>query len=260
MEETLTASPASERGIQHSCREVLRVVLNSLLDSEQPISPETWQQNAGFISAEAIGDVLGRSLHGVPFDGMARALLPNWTAKWVWADPIDPSSFETYHWLVENGLLGLEGNGLRIFFADDGRHFKNKEGGHLLPRLSEAEYMLSQRDILQVGLRGPREDIQYEPFQYEPFRTSRSVYERIREILAASGPEGTHYVHSVTTVVPGADWIAEVDLDRRLIDLKGQATPLATLARLAVRFFSRAGGVQGLDRFLGTDASVTEHE
>ena len=157
-----------------------------------------------------------------------------------------PPIFDTYEWLIDDGLLGLEVSDLRTFFADDGRHFKDKEGGNALPPLSHAQIMLSQPGLLEVGLRGSIEGI-----RYESLRTTGSVFDRIQEILAA--PEaGSYGVRSVTTVVPGTDWVADIDLDRQVIDLKGQSTPVSTLARLAARFFSRAVDVQGLDHFLAT--------
>ena len=48
----------------------------------------------------------------------------------------------------EQKSVGLEVNDLRIYFADDGRHFKDKEGGNPLPMLSEAQQMLSQRGLI----------------------------------------------------------------------------------------------------------------
>lgn len=72
--------------------------------------------------------------------------LPYWTAKWAWAErEARPPLFEGYDWLIDNGLLGIEAGDLTVYFADDGRHFKDKEGGHQLPRLAEAQQMLSQR-------------------------------------------------------------------------------------------------------------------
>jgi hypothetical protein len=226
----------------------LREVLNSLLDSDQPIAPETWQRNAGFIRAEEIGRVLGRNLRGAKFNEMAHALLPYWTAKWAWAERgASPPLFESYDWLIDNGLLGLEAGDLTVFFADDGRHFKDKEGGHQLPRLAEAQQMLSQPGVLEVGLRGAMEGI-----RYEPLRASSSVYARIQEILSAPGAR-SYAVQAVRAVVPGTDWDADVDLDRQIIDLHGQSTPVAVLALMACRFFSRGGVVtQRLEHFLAT--------
>lgn len=225
----------------------LRDVLLSLLKSTGPVAPETWQRNAGFIRAEDIGRILGRSLRGGKFNEMAHALLPNWTAKWVWTECAEsPPLFENYDWIVDNGLLGIDASDIQTFFADDGRHFKDKAGGAMLPLLSEAQQMLSQSGLMQVGLKGTMEGIRYEPLS----RTGSGVFHRLQALLSA--PEAPSYrVQSVRTVVPGTDAVADVDLDRRIIDLQGQSTPVASLARLAARFFSRAD-VDGLDHFLAT--------
>jgi hypothetical protein len=233
--------------------EELREVLLSLLESRSSVAPETWQRNAGFIRAEDIGQVLGRSMRGGRFNEMAHALLLNWTAKWVWAsrDP-SPPIFDAFEWLIEDGLLGLAVSDLRVFFADDGRHFKDKESGNPLPRLSEAEAMLSHAGVMEVGLRGTTEGI-----RYESLVSNARPFERIREIIIAPGG-GEYRVGSVSTIVPGTDWIAEVDLDRQLIDFKGEATPVATSARLAARFFARGIDSRQLDHFLATGRSMEE--
>jgi hypothetical protein len=228
-------------------RESLREVLWSLLRSERPVEPETWQRNAGFIRAEDIGVILGRDIRGGTFNTMAHALLPNWTAKWAWASrSVGVPLFETYQWLVSNGLLGLEVNDLEVFFADDGRHFKDKEGGNPLPRLSETQDILSEPGVQTVGLRGTQEGI-----RYEPLGGVGLVYERLQQVLAGPGPE-SYRVQSVTTTVPGTDWVADLDFDRQVIDLRGQPTPIAQLGRIATRFFSRAQSAEGLDHFLAT--------
>lgn len=230
----------------------LREVLLSLLDSPHPVLPETWQRNAGFIRAEDIGRVLGRSLRGGSFNQMAHALLPNWTAKWVWAERTDsPPLFETYEWLVDNGILGLDVGDLRTFFADDGRHFKDKEGGNALPLLGSAQQMLSQPGLIQVGLRGQMEGI-----RYEPLSGAGDVFERIQSILSAPGA-GSYRVQSLTTAVPGTDATADIDLDRQVVDLHGHSTPVASLARMSNRFFSRASRPEGLDHFLATGEMPT---
>jgi hypothetical protein len=231
----------------------LREVLLSLLHSDRIVEPETWVRNAGFIRTEDIGNILGENMHGGAFNAMAHALLSSWTAKRVWAKRAESAPlFETYDWFVapaaatESRLLGLEVNDLEIFFADDGRHFKDKEGGNVLPRLAEAQNMLSEPGVQNVGLRGLREGI-----RYERLGGAGAVFERLQEILAAPRSE-TYRIQTVTTVVPGTDWVADVDLDRQIIDVRGQATPVAQLARLATRFFSRAPSIEGLDHFLAT--------
>jgi hypothetical protein len=225
----------------------LRRVLRSLLDSGAPVLPETWQRNAGFIKAEDLGAVLGSNLRGGTFNHMAHALMPNWTAKWVWAERLPSPPLEaTYDWMIDGGILGIEANDLRTFFADDGRHFKDKNGGNPLPALSEAQQMLSQPGLMEVGLRGLREGI-----RYEPLNNAGDVFARIREILSA--PDASSYrVQSVKASVPGTDSVADINLDRQVIELNGQSTPISTLARMATRFFSRASRPEGLDHFLAT--------
>jgi hypothetical protein len=227
--------------------ESLREVLLGLLDSPNPVAPETWQRNAGFIRAEDIGRVLGRSLRGGAFNAMAHALLPHWTAKWVWAERTEnPPLFDAYEWVIDNGILGLDDGDLRTFFADDGRHFKDKEGGHPLPLLSAAQQMLSQPGLIQVGLRGQMEGI-----RYEPLTGAGNVFDRIQSILSAPG-SGSYRVQSLTTSVTGTDATADIDLDRHIIDLHSVSTPVATLARMSHRFFSRSERPEGLDHFLAT--------
>jgi hypothetical protein len=225
----------------------LREVLLSLLTSGRDVRPETWQRNAGFIRVEDIGRVLGRNLHGGAFNQMAHALLPNWTAKWVWAKRAESSPlFESYNWVIEDELLGIEVGDLRAYFADDGRHFKDKEADNPLPLVTDAQTLLSEGGILEVGLRSRMEGI-----RYEPIGSSEAVYERLRAILA--GPGASSYrLRSVRTAVPSADWEADVDLARQVIDLKTQSTPVATLVRLATRFFSRSVNSDRLDHFLAT--------
>lgn len=225
----------------------LREVLLSLLDSPTRIPPETWQRNAGFIKAEDLGRILGRNLRGGAFNEMAHAVLPNWTAKWAWAERLaSPPILSTYDWLIDNGVVGLEVDDLRTFFADDGRHFKDKEGGGPLPMLSEAQQMLSQPGLQEVGLRGPMEGI-----QYLPLSSSSNVFSRIQQVLGAAGA-GSYRIQSLIAAVPSTDSIARIDLDRQIIDLEGHSTPVATLARMATRFFSRATRPEGLDHFLAT--------
>lgn len=225
----------------------LREVLLSLLRAEVPIEPETWQRNAGFIRAEDIGRILGTTLNGGKLNAMAHALLANWTAKWVWATRSNsPPLFPTYDWIIENETLGLEVGDLKTFFADDGRHFKDKDDCNPLPTLAEAQKMLSMNGVQEVGLRSP-----FGGIRYEPLTGPGTVYTRIHEILAA--PDSSRYrVQSVTTAIPGTDTVGRVDLGRQVMDLAGQSTPVATLARTAVRLFSRGSRPEGLDHFLAT--------
>jgi len=226
----------------------LREVLTSLLDSASEVQPETWQRNASFIRAEDLGRVLGRSLRGGSFNAMAHALLPYWTAKWVWAERHDsPPLAPTYEWIVDSSMVGLEANDLRMFFGDDGRHFKDKPGGNPLPLLTEAQQMLSQPGLQQVGLKGPMEGIRYEPLA----TAEAQVYTRINALLNMQTAR-SYRVHSVIASVPATDGVADIDLDRQVIDLGGQSTPVATLAQMADRFFSRATRPEGVEHFLAT--------
>lgn len=228
-------------------RATLREVLLSLLDSARSVAAETWVKNAGFVSAEDIGEVIGRDLYSGAFDAMAHALLPYWTAKWVWAERVgSPPIEQTYAWLLERSILGLQANDLRIFFADDGRHFKDKAGDNVLPRLDEAQAMLAEPGIQTVGLRTAREGI-----RYEPLSGAGPLYERLRQVLSESGV-GDYRLQSVTAQVPGTPIVGDVDMGRQHIDLRGQATPVAKLAQLAVRFFSRAPLTEGFEEFLAT--------
>jgi hypothetical protein len=225
----------------------LREVLNSLLDSTQSVAPETWQRNASFIRVEDLGRILGRSLRGGTFNAMARALLPYWTAKWVWAErEPSPPLLPAYDWIVDNQIVGLAANDMRAFFADDGRHFKDKPGGNLLPLLNQAQQMLSQPGLQQIGLKGPMEGI-----RYEPLSSVGEVFTRMSNLLATESAS-QYRVHSVIATVPSADAVAKIDLDRQVVDLDGRSTPVATLAHLANRFFSRATRSEGLDHFLAT--------
>jgi hypothetical protein len=106
--------------------------------------------------------------------------------------------------------------------------------------------MMSEPGVQTVGLRGPWEGI-----RYEPLGGTGPIFERLRQVLGGSAA-GEYRLHSVTTLVPGTDWVSDLDLDRQIIDMRGQSVPFAQLARLAVRFFSRAPSAAGLDHFLAT--------
>lgn len=60
-------------------------------------------------------------------------------------------------------------------------------------------------------------------------------------------------VDAVTTLVPGRDDVAEIDLDRQIIDLDKKPTPTTLLIRLAVDYFSSAGCAHAdVEHFLRT--------
>lgn len=48
-------------------------------------------------------------------------------------------------------------------------------------------------------------------------------------------------VSEVRTLVPGRDDVAEIDLDRQVIDLEKTPTPISVLIRLAMSYFHHAG-------------------
>jgi hypothetical protein len=230
----------------------LRELLTGLLENAEAVQPETWQRNAGFVRVEELGRLLG-DLRGGGFNAMALALLPGWTAKWLWAHDLpSPSLFAEYQWIIVNGIVGFQMHGLEAFFADDGRHFKDKEGGNRLPSLAESRQMLAQPGLVQVGLLGA-----FEGLRYEPMASSADAFTRLRNILSDSGASD-YRVRSVTTIVPGTDAVADVDLDRQVVDLHGQSTPVSTLARMAARFFSQAIRPESLDHFLATGEALPE--
>ncbi len=234
-------------------REALREVLNALLDSPRPVDPEAWVRNASHVRAEEIGDVLGRSLRGGRLNEMVHALLQYWTAKWAWAERLPSSQLvDAYDWIIDENRLGLEGADLRVLFADDGRHFKDKpQGEGLVPTLAEAQRLLSESGIVEVGMRSA-----VEGWRWMPLSTTTPVYERL------SGLPDAHRtrLYSVRAQVPGADWVADLDLDRQVVDLDGQSTPIASLARLVFRFFSRTPDMERLDHFIGTGEDAPDHD
>jgi hypothetical protein len=132
-----------------------------LLDSRQALPPETWARLAGHLNAEEIGEFLDRPIYAGGFNDMVNALLPGWTAKWVWIDEKETGSLfvEDFAWLVDDGRLGLDVGEVRIFFADDGRHFKDKAKGLPLPTLRGAAEVLRSNDVMGVELRALRDDV-----------------------------------------------------------------------------------------------------
>jgi hypothetical protein len=223
--------------------ESLREVLLALLESPREVEPSVWQRNAGHVRAQNIGEVLGLELRGGRFNEMAHALLAGWTAKWAWAERLPSTQVaEQYDWLIAEERLAVEAGGLRVFFADDGRHSKDiPEGEGVIPTLSEARHLLQEPGLLEVRLESP-----VEGWRWQPIGVTGPVYERLQGLPDA---ELTR-LHSVRTQVPSTDWAADIDLDRQRIDVKGQATAVATLARLALRFFRPFADLARLDAFL----------
>jgi hypothetical protein len=224
-------------------------VLNSLLDSERDVTTESWVRNAGFLGIDELGRVLGGPRRGGALNKLAAALISGLTAQWAWAERMPaPPLEETYEWLVDNKTLGVEVGDIQVFFADDGRRFKEKEGDQPLPRLSDAGTILSETGVLGVGLRKPQEGIRYEVRGSQ----AQPVFDRITSLLSEEGSGGFE-VEALTVAVPGTDRTAEIDFDRQIIDLDKAPTPLTKLARMAMRFFSRAGyEPERLEGFLKT--------
>ena len=67
-------------------------------------------------------------------------------------------------------------------------------------------------------------------------------------------------VSDIHTLVPGRDDVAEIDLDRQVIDLDKTPTPISVLIRLALSYFHHAGYDEAsIERFLRTgDALAPE--
>lgn len=60
-------------------------------------------------------------------------------------------------------------------------------------------------------------------------------------------------VSEVRTLVPGRDDIAEINLDRQVIDLDKTPTPISVLIRLAMNYFHHAGyAYADVEHFLRT--------
>lgn len=66
----------------------------------------------------------------------------------------------------------------------------------------------------------------------------------------------------VRTLVPGRDDVAEIDLDRQVIDLDKTPTPISVLLRLAMSYFHRAGyDYSDVEQFLRTgEAPASAHD
>jgi hypothetical protein len=234
--------------------EALREVLVALLDSPRPVPSDVWVRNASHIAAEDIGRVLGESRRGGKLNEMVHALLPSWTAKWAWAERLPSGQLiESYDWLIAGERLAIEGGDLRVSFADDGRHFKDKpEGEGLVPTLTEAQRLLAEPGLLEVRLQSP-----VEGWRWMPLGQTGPVYERLSGL-----PEAAHTrLYSVRAQIPATDRSADIDLDRQIVDTKGDSAPISTLAQLAFRFFSRAPDIARVVRFLaiGEDA-VARHQ
>jgi hypothetical protein len=231
--------------------EAMREVLLALLESPRPVPSEVWIRNVSHIPVEKIGQVLGRSLRGGKFNDLVHALLPSWTAQWAWAQRLPSGQLiESYDWLISDERLAVEGGDLRVLFADDGRHFKDKpEGEGLVPTLTEAQRLLAEPGLQEVRLQSP-----VEGWRWMPLGQTGPVYERLSGLPDAARTR----LYSVRTQVPATDRSADIDLDRQIIDVKGQSTPVSTLAQLAFRFFSRSPDMERVIHFLAVGSDAQE--
>lgn len=216
-------------------RGALRDVILNLVSRGEDVPQETWRRIVGHISAEEIGRFIRTPVRDAGFDDLVSAVIDSWTAQWVWVDDPGAVPFEpSFAWMVDNRMLGLDTGDARIFFADDGRHFKDKPRNAELPTLSECEEILNDYQVVGVALRTSDDELEYRR------RLGRAtVGARVAEILADE-QAANYRVESLTVVVPGMDWTAEVSFARRMIDVNERPTPIRTLAQLAYRYFSRA--------------------
>jgi hypothetical protein len=211
----------------------LRDVLNALLDSGREVPTETWSRNAWFLSAQELADVLEKDRRGGAFNQLATALLPNWTAQWVWAEPLDPPLQQTYEWLIADRTLAIEIGDMRASFRDDGRRFKDKKPtDEPLPTITELEDVLRDRNVQAANFRTASEEIAYS------YRAAggQLLYDRLLQVFEASQRDALR-VTEVHALVPGRSDVAEIDLDRKVIDLDKTPTPISVLIRLAFTYF-----------------------
>jgi hypothetical protein len=219
--------------------EALRAILLDLIDSGGVgIDPETWLELAGHVPAEDLGKVLHRPLYDAGFDHLAGALASQWTAKWVWVDhhPAAPLIPEPFAWLVDDQIVGVDAGPARIFFADDGRHFKDKPAGQLLPTLEQAARILQDPAVIGAALRAPSDDIEF--LRREGAR-DQSVRDLVLELLSDPAHR-LHRVKSITARVSETDRTARVDFDERKIDFAGEPTDVRVAAAMAYKFFVSA--------------------
>lgn len=219
----------------HLSHETLQRIVLDLLDSGKEFDDEMWHSLIGHVRAEDIGRLLDRPLFGGTFDGLVQAMLPRWTASWVWVEekesaPLIPSEFA---WLVDGGNLGLDLGPIRAFFADDGRHFKDKPRDLPLPRLRDAVELLNAHAVTGVALRTASEDVEFS------LRETGNVPlgEAVVKILAE--PQSDRYAaRSLRVRVPEASYGATVLYDERKIDLD-EATKVRDAAVMARAYFGR---------------------
>lgn len=246
------ASEWDPRALTH---EELGEVLNALLDSGREVTAETWSRNAWFLSAQELAEALDKDRRAGALNQLATTLLPNWTAQWVWAKSLDLPLQATFEWLIADRTLAVEIGDMRAFFRDDGRRFKDKKPtDEPLPAISDMEHVLRDRDVQAASFRTTSEEIAYS------YRATggQPLYDRLLELFKPSQREELR-VTEVRALVPGRDDIAEIDLERQVIDLDKTPTPISVLIRLAFSYFHRAGyDVTAVDEFLRT-GEAPEH-
>jgi hypothetical protein len=224
-------------------------VLNALLDSGRDLPDETWSRNAWFLSAQELAEVLGKPRTGGPLNKLAAALLPNWTAQWVWAETGDLPLHTTMDWLITDRTLAIEIGDMRASFRDDGRRFKDKKPRpDPLPTVDEMEDVLRDPNVRAANLHTSAEDISY------AYRAvgDEALYDRLLKLIETSQRRELR-VSDVQTIVPGRDDVAEIDLARQVIDLDKTPTPISVLIRLAMGYFHHATyDMADVDHFLRT--------
>ena len=215
--------------------EELGAVLNALLDAHRDIDHETWQRNAGHLDIEQLAAALSGDRRGGEMNGLAAALLPGWTAQWAWADRVDPEMVDSASWLISGGRLGLQAGALRVLFANDGRHFKDKAAAQALPDLATARERLSGQEVVSVRLTSGPDFLEYGGVAGTD--VDRPVVEIVEDLLAQGAAE-RYRLQAATVRVPGTDTQASLEFDRLVLDLDKRPTPLTRVARLALDLFS----------------------
>jgi hypothetical protein len=240
------ASEWDPRALTH---QELGEVLNALLDSGRDLPADTWSRNAWFLSAQELAEALNTDRRGGALNQLATALLPNWTAQWVWAEPLDLPLQLTFDWLIAEKTLAVEIGDMRASFRDDGRRFKDKKRtDEPLRTISDMEGVLRDRNVQAASFRTASEEIAY---SYRA-TAEQPLYDRLLQLFEPSQRDELR-VTEVSTLVPGRDDIAEIDLDRQVIDLDKTPTPISVLIRLAFTYFHRAGYDFGdVEQFLHT--------
>ena len=187
--------------------EELGEVLNALLDSGRELPEDTWSRNAWFLSAQELAEALSKERRGGALNSLAAALLPNWTAQWVWAETFDLPLHPTYDWLITDKTLAVEIGDMRAAFRDDGRRFKDKKPkDEPLPAIDDIEHVLRDRNVQAANFHTDTEDISY---SYRAVG-DQVLYERIVEMFEPSQRRGLR-VSDVRTLVPGRDDVAEIE-------------------------------------------------